>query len=337
LNRTVAATAAVVLTSLVGVGAGQAAGDPRPPRPAPKQLWRQFPLDQSARAPSPRAATTTSHPPVTSQAPASRPAARPASAERARAKDATSSPGSVTWLYLAGLVLVAGAATIAWRELKPSRREEPGRTERPRGLDLILNPGRPVHEAQAQDEQQPTEVHLSEGSNEMPEDPRGVPVAQASDQSRETYDALGDRIASVLAAAQDAADETTRAAKQEAADIRANADAYSEEVRQSAEAAAAERRADAEAEAARILTAAEERAKRIENSAIEHRRDLVAEAQSLQDLLDQRRLWLREMIGALRDATGRLESVTDNADDATGPISQDLADQERPVESGYVG
>jgi F0F1-type ATP synthase membrane subunit b/b' len=235
------------------------------------------------------------------------------------------------WIVLAGLVLVVVAGAIGWREVRRSQRELPERAERPRGLDLIIEPQTPA-------EEEPTAINPLEGSHDMPETPRPRMVADANDESaRPSYDALGDRIASVLAAAEDAAAQTTLAAAQEAAEIRAQADAYSDEVRRSAEAAGAETRAAAEAEAARILSAAEERAKRTDESAIEHRQNLTAEAQSLQDLIDERRDWLRQITGALRDAAGRLERITDHDDDATDPISHALTDRRGRTESEYVG
>jgi hypothetical protein len=255
---------------------------------------------------------------------------RPAPAERVGSGEATTFSASVLWLVLAGLVLVVVAAAIGWREVRRSQRELPERAERPRGLDLIVGP-----EAPAEDE--PMAINPLEGSDDMPETPRDRPVADVNGEStRPSYDALGDRIASVLAAAEDAAAQTTLAAAQEAAEIRAQADAYSDEVRRSAEAAAAETRAAAEAEAARILSAAEERAKRTDQSAIEHRQNLIAEAQSLQDLIDERRDWLRQITGALRDAVGRLENITEH-DDATDPISHALTDRRGRTESEYVG
>jgi hypothetical protein len=162
------------------------------------------------------------------------------------------------------------------------------------------------------------EVHLFEGSDRMHLRSRGddAPTAPDSKTTRASYDALGDRITSLLRAAEDAAEEIRQMAEQEVEDVRAQAELYSSEARRRADAAAAEKQAEAEAEADRVLRAAQERAERIAESAVEHRKKVVAETKALEELLDGRRRWLQEMIGAFRDVTGRLEGFVEGSSES---------------------
>jgi F0F1-type ATP synthase membrane subunit b/b' len=158
-----------------------------------------------------------------------------------------------------------------------------------------------------------TEVNFFEGSDSMhlrsrDDDARTPPDSKATPSS---YHALGDRITSLLQAAEDAAEEIRQTATQEAETVRAQAEQYSSEARRRADADAAEKQTEAKAEVDRILRAAEERAEQIEESAVEHREELVAETEALQKLLDGRRLWAQEVIGAFRDVAGRLEVVVE--------------------------
>lgn len=180
------------------------------------------------------------------------------------------------------------------------------------------------------------ETHLFEGSDRMNLRSRGDSAANAAGGrgTHPSYDAIGDRITSLLESAEDAADGIRKAAKQEAEDLRADAERYSVEMRRRVDAEAAEKRAEAGAEADRIVREAEERAVRIEQGAIEHRRNVVAEAKALQHLLDERRRWLQEMIGAFRDVTGRLEGVVEATAerDAEAPLRRQVADRHQVTE-----
>jgi len=142
------------------------------------------------------------------------------------------------------------------------------------------------------------------------------PLSELDKATRASLEALGDRVTSLLRAAEDAAEEIRQMAEQEAEEVRAQAAWYSSEVRRRADAFAAEKQAEAEAEADRVLRASHERAERIEESAVEHRKNVVAETEALQELLDGRRRWLQEMSGAFGDVPGRLEGVDEGSSES---------------------
>jgi F0F1-type ATP synthase membrane subunit b/b' len=221
---------------------------------------------------------------------------------------------------LAFIVLV-GLGALALHLMRPARRQRRMRgelTQRPRRVALLSELVPRPRASTAVQVRKLMDVHLFEGSDRMHLRSRAhdAPTAPGSKATPESYDALGDRITSLLQAAEDAAEEIRQTAKQEAEDVRAQAERYSSEARGRADAAAAEKQAEAKAEADRVLRAAEERAERIEESAVEHREKVVAETEALQKLLDGRRLLVQEMIGAFRDMAGRLEVVVDGSSES---------------------
>jgi hypothetical protein len=340
--RGVKAVATLVLVSVFAATPVHAADHARPPaseRPAMKPLWSQFPLNESAGTRGAGGATPATK--TTPEKPGQLPTARPAPAVGFAANnDAAGSSGDAVWLFLAGLAFVAVAAAIGWRQVRRIRppRQLAKDAERAPGPDLLIEPAAPARSSVEPELRNVPEDRLLEGSDDMGYDPRDQPVADqpAEHMGRERYDVLGTQIASVLEAAQNAAEDLLREARQEAEDIRNEAARYSDEVRRRADAASADARAGAESEVARIVIEGQERAKRMEASAIENRQNLVAETQALQELLDERRRWLGEMIGTFRDVTARLEGVV-HGDDESSPSGQALdAERQRRPETEYV-
>jgi hypothetical protein len=310
----VAAVAVALAAAAPALPDNRTAAPPRIHRAHLKPLWKQFPLQQS---------TLRQHTAKTTTAATSTTAAPRARSEKPRHEQiATKSDTSRMWPIPAAAVLTLSVAAAAWKltQRKRSRRSAIRSTERARGLDLldpaptsaptptrVDPPTEPAAHWRASTTVAMTrlmERHLYEGSNGMSLDARDEPTASQSP------DVLRSQIASLLEAAQDAADDIRKAARQEAEDVRVEAERYGEEVRRRADVAAAEKRAAVDSEIARIVQAAEGRARQIEDSALEHRKRVAAESQALEQLLDDRRRWLREMMDAFREVTNRLEGVT---------------------------
>jgi cell division septum initiation protein DivIVA len=343
--------AALVVVALVSVAPGLAAD--RQPKPnGLHSLWSRFPLDQAQRGAKQTttvAVTTTTSSPQTPRRHALVP---PSSTPRPVQPPAHGGSSGRNPLWLIALAALFAAGAVAWRLTRRPPPARPATVER-------VKPAAPVAQAAPVPSVAPAghagdagvlledapsrrastavrvrrlmETHLFEGSDRMNFRSRGDGAANA-DGGRAThpsYDAIGDRITSLLESAEDAADGIRKAAKQEAEDLRADAERYSVEMRRRSDAEAAEKRAEAGAEADRIVREAEQRAVRIEQGAIEHRRNVVAEAKAVQHLLDERRRWLQEMIGAFRDVTGRLEAVVESTseDVAEAPLRRQVTDR----------
>jgi len=319
----VAKAAAVAAAFALFVPPVQATREPatKGQTPGLKSLWSQFPLDQArqgSKVVTTPAASTSKASTTGAQAPPASAGVRPtpAAAGSSTTHGSTSGTTRIWLLPLIGIGLVLCLGALALHLMRPVGRHRLGElTQWPRGLDLLSERVPHPRASTAVEDQYAAvrklmEVHLLEGSNRMQRRSRddNAPTPD-SNPVHASYNALGDRITSILQAAEDAAEEIRQTAKQETEDVRAQAEQYSVEARRRADAAAAEMQAEAEAEADRVLRAAEERAARIEESAAEHRNQLVAETEALQELLEDRRRWLQEMIGSLRDVTGRLEGV----------------------------
>jgi hypothetical protein len=311
-QRTLPALVAAVAVALVAA-APALSGDRAapPPKNHLNPLWKQFPLKQSTTKRQSRTITTTTTPaPHTSRA-------------KVRGEQAPRDAGTNRmWAIIAALIAACALAAVAWKRTRRgrSKRPAPSPPERARGLDLLdpappnapaplrtTPPQEPLPQVRASTTVAVTrliETHLNGRSNAVRLHGRDEPAANGNP------DAVRSEMALLLEAAQDAADEIRVSAKQEAEDIRVAAERYGEEVRRRADAAAADKRAAVDGDITRIIQAAEQRARQIEESAREHRKNLAAESQALEQLLADRRRWLREMMVAFRDVTNRLEDVT---------------------------
>jgi vacuolar-type H+-ATPase subunit E/Vma4 len=250
-------------------------------------------------------------------------------------------------MWPAALVaLLCAAGAIAWMRVRRRRSAAAAAVAGPRGLDpqpepdVLALPAPRRRASTAVQVRKLMEDHLFEGSDRMNFRPRDETAATTpeTNSSRPSYESVGDRITSLLEAAEDAAEDIRKTAKQEAEDLRAEAERYSAEVRRRADTFAADKQAAAQADAERILREAEDRASRIEESAVEHRKNLVAEAHAVQELLEDRRRWLQEMIGAFRDVTGRLEGVVAGPEsaDAEPMLHGDVDGHSRPSERSWA-
>jgi hypothetical protein len=139
------------------------------------------------------------------------------------------------------------------------------------------------------------------------------PAAPA--QGRTPYEDLGGRVAGVLQAAEQAAEQIRADAEVEADTIRASADEYAQDVRQAVDTYAAQQRREAEAEAARAVEAglaearamreaAQAMARRLEDEARARAEALRTETKALEDRRSRALDDLREIAGTLQDLLG---------------------------------
>jgi cell division septum initiation protein DivIVA len=348
-----------------------------------KELWREYPLN-------PTPPPTAPPPPATRQQSAE-PGSSPAAEPEAFPFAITVAVGvaAVALVALALLVRLrsvwAPELQLAKRQPRTSPARRPTRHWRPteggvhRRFEATAEP--PIlgpDDDRASDVEalppQPKQDKLELDSTDAGERSDVVKIARSATPeegaSNESYAQVGEQVASVLAAAQQAAEEIRATALEEAegvlneakADVystrdeaertaqelrresealRADADEYSRETREAAdryvatmrqqvEDQVAERWAEAEHQAREIEHAAEQRARDIETQALERRKAIVEEAARFEGRLGQ-------LLGVYRGMTSQLEELldTERAADAADDRREDnaadeLADDLRP-------
>ncbi len=157
--------------------------------------------------------------------------------------------------------------------------------------------------------------------------PSKTPVLGPSDPSaavrpRSGYDEFGGQIASVLAAAEQAAEQIRADAELEAERIRAEADAYSNDVRHAVDSYAQKQRREAEGDARDALASAQAEARAMREAAQAMAGQLEEEArrarQGLSDetrALEERR---QRALDDLRDIAGTLQDLLAGTGEANG-------------------
>ena len=368
----VSVAAALVLGRAGPASAQGRAGDPNPSGTVPsnvRELWREYPLNPTPPPPAaPPPATPQPKPDQVSTEISPPPAVgEPVKAGQQNAEpkaaSADSEPKSTTSIIVLALVLAWALTTLALLikllraragSFRRSRREQDearwsrGRIERssvrvfetsPKALPA---PGGVAPSPQVQ--AVPPETRHEPDSTEAEERSPAVKIARSQTQQEEHggYAEVGEQVASVLAAAQQAAEGVRAAAIQEAERIRQEAEAdadstrraaesatgesrrerealraeaeqYSMETREAADRYAAEtrqqiedevatRRAESEAHARETERAAEERAREIEAAALERRRAIIEEAERSEGRLE-------ELLHQFRGMTSQLDGL----------------------------
>jgi hypothetical protein len=289
--------------------AARSKGRPGPP----SELWRKFPLGESTVA-------GTSTRPFLS-------ATQPAAAITPEDSSEAETQMLLVGLIALGLLVLAFGATL----LLKSRQRRLLAESRSRLFEIMFQPA-PAEERIARAQAFAAGLGCDKVSAHRPRS-RGKPVneqsqgqaskAEASAGSRD-YAQLGDRVAAVLQAAEEAAeqihldarsaaDELLAEAKREAQRVRVEADTEAKNTREAVESYATNHRREAEEKAAKALSdaesqarasreAAEAMAKRIEESA----RTLEEEVREQERMIRGR---MQRYLAALRDVSGQIEDV----------------------------
>jgi hypothetical protein len=317
----------------VGAGAGAALAAEAPP-PDPTALWNAYPLQPPPPA---RAQPAPPAPPAAVRPPAPSPAASPRQADDG---------GAWPTVLLAGAgALLAVLAAVALVVRRPRRRSAVPAPmamagPRPTPEELISHAYALATEAAecntlADRQREGGNGDMTETSDQAPP---GDAAAAGSVQAATTYADIGERVAGVLSAAEDAAQQIRAEARSEAEHIRSaarteadavrrEADAYDTEIRTAVETFASERRREADTEVQRLLSdsetqaratrqAAEAMARQIEQDGIQRGQALRDESKVVEERLKKalvsfRRITveLEELVGAGAPATG--ESLAD--------------------------
>jgi len=143
----------------------------------------------------------------------------------------------------------------------------------------------------------------------------GVGRIEPAEPGRTPYEDLGGRLAGVLQAAEEAAQQIRADAEVEASTIRASADEYAADVRQAVDAYGNQQRREAEADAARtveaglaearaIREAAQAMARRLEDEARAHADGLRSETRGLEERRARAVEDLRDIAATLEDLLG---------------------------------
>jgi hypothetical protein len=283
------------------------------PAGAPSELWRKFPLGEST------VANTSTR--------ALRSPTRPAAAISADESSEGERQMLLVGLIALGLLVVAFGATF----LLKSRQRRLVAESRSRLFEIMVQAA-PAEERIAQAQAFAAGLECDKVNAHRPR-ARGEPVneqaqvkapkAEASAGSRD-YAELGDRVAAVLQAAEEAAeqmrldarstaDQLLEEAKREAQRVRVEADKDAKNTREAVESYATNHRREAEEKAGKLLTeaegqarasreAAEAMAKRIEESA----RTLEEEVREQERMIRGR---MQRYLAALRDVSGQIEDV----------------------------
>jgi hypothetical protein len=280
---------------------------------APSELWRKFPLGESTVD-----GTSTRRLPS-----ASRPAA-------ATAPD-DSSEGETQMLLVGvialSLLLLAFGATL----LLKSRQRRLLAESRSRLFEIMFQPA-PAEQRIAQAQAFAAGVGCDKVSAHRPR-ARGKPVneqsqgqgskAEAAAGSRD-YAQLGDRVAAVLQAAEEAAeqirldagsaaDELLAEAKREAQRVRVEADTEAKNTREAVESYATNHRREAEEKAAKTLTEAESQARASREAAEAMAKRIEESARTLEEEVREQERMIRgrmqRYLAALRDVSGQIEDV----------------------------
>lgn len=184
---------------------------------------------------------------------------------------------------------------------------------------------------------EPKDEELELDSADAAERSDAVKIAKSatpeqSDQN-ESYAQVGEQVASVLAAAHQAAEALRAEADQYSREAREAADRYVAATRRQAEDEAAQRRAELDQEVREGRRAAEQRAQDIETEALQRRTAIIEEARRSEARLEQ-------LLGVYRGMTSQLEELlrAARAEDAAVEThderpSGELADDLRPQRS----
>ena len=333
LGIAVAASCLVLLGGAV-LGADAAGGKRSPP--SLEKLWSEYPLA----------------PPVTTTTPQAPPTPPP---ERAPRSTGTTNDGGSIWnpevagvgAGVAVLALVAGLVGVRVRRRRRAAPSGPLESTE----DLI---------ARAFDLAAECDMLLAsqreEGASVSETADHDLPPSQtASTSASSGYAEIGERVASVLSAAETAADqiradaqahaeELLRGARAEAERVRSVARAYESDTREAVDAYASEQRraadeqiakqlSEAEAQARATREAAEEMAQRIEEEAHRRGQALREESRGVEDRLRKALTAMRRMTAQLEDlleAPAAAQAEGDSLVDALKPYAQ--RDQEmRPL------
>jgi hypothetical protein len=280
---------------------------------APSELWRKFPLGESTvEGTSTRAFRTPTS---------------PAAAISADESSEGERQMLLVGLIALGLLVLAFGATF----LLKSRQRRLVAESRSRLFEIMIQPA-PAEQRIAQAQAFAAGLECDKVNAHRPR-ARGEPVneeaqvkapkAEASAGSRD-YAELGDRVAAVLQAAEEAAeqmrldarstaDQLLEEAKREAQRVRVEADTDAKNTREAVESYATNHRREAEEKAGKLLSeaegqarasreAAEAMAKRIEESA----RTLEEEVREQERMIRGR---MQRYLAALRDVSGQIEDV----------------------------
>ena len=325
-----------MVACLVLLETGSAWGASQPP-PNPEELWKQFPLDPQATVPDPRPAATV--PPEPAGPPT------PPSPERGAETNWTlvvvaGIGGSVLLLaFAAGLLL---ATRRRGRGATPPISETTG--------ELIARAYAIGKEAAKCDTLLIRQ--RNEGIRGMSETAdHDLPVAQATSNAGSSgYAEIGERVASVLSAAETAADqirsdarleaeELLRAAREGAEQLRSETEAYDTDTRAAVDGYATERRREAEHEVREQLAesegqaratreAAEQMARQIEEVGRQRGQALREESRSVEERLKKALVGLRHMAAQLEELVATPADPTDGESlaDALKPYGKPAGD-----------
>lgn len=260
------------------------------------------------------------------------------------------------WLAFAlsgvGVLVAAGAsiAVVALRRRPPATSPEPVAARPPRATpDALIAQAYALANEAAECN---TFLHRQQegGTEDMTETTEQEAPGEAATEPPKVatkYADIGDRVAGVLSAAEDAAqqirtearseaDGLLSAARTEADGIRREAEAYDDEVRTAVETFASERRREADADVQRLLTeseaqaratrqAAEAMARQIEEDGIRRGQALRDESQAVEERLKKALVSFRRITAELEELVGT------GAPSSTG---ESLADALRPYGHG---
>jgi hypothetical protein len=317
---------------LLLTGIAQAA---EPPPPNPNELWEEYPLQPSTTTdvqpePAPE-------PPTTTPAP-SAPSATDFGTNWQPA--ALAAAGGLLVLVAAGVVL------LQTRRLPTRPRPAPARIELSSRAELIAYANALAKEALECDMLlQGQRNEGIRGMTETADRDRSSTPATPKERDSSTYADIGERVASVLAAAETAAnqiredaalraEELLGAAKQEAEDVRRKAAAYDTDTRTAVDSYASERRREAEQEIRKQLTDSEAHARATRQAAEAMARQIEEEGQRRGKALGEESRAVEER---LKKALAGLRRMTVEIEQLLGSPSEDgetLADALKPYGKG---
>lgn len=324
-----------MVACLVLLETGSAWGANQPP-PTPEELWKEFPLDPQATVPDPRPPPTV--PPEPPDLPTSPPTERGAETDWTLVAIAGIG-GSLLLVFAAGLLL-------ATRRRRRGAAPPTGETAE----ELIARAYAIGKEAAKCD--MLLVRQRNEGIRGMSETAdHDLPVAQATSNAGSSgYAEIGERVASVLSAAETAADqirsdarleaeELLRAAREGAEQLRSETEAYDTDTRAAVDGYATERRREAEQEVRKQLEeseaqaratreAAEQMARQIEDVGRQRGQVLREESRSVEERLQKALVGLRRMAAQLEELVGTpVESTdTESLADALKPYGKPAGD-----------
>jgi hypothetical protein len=336
---------AVLCAALVAARAGPACaqrdgpGNTNPSVTVPggvRDLWREYPLDPAAPPASP------------GQPGSGEPSTQPRSSASTDA-DSESFPVEIAVAVGAAVLAVVALALLLTPRLvwstdfrlavgpgaQPFRRRprRPERTSEDR-----LGDGAPSNREPMPAEPEDDELELD--SADAAERSDAVKIARSAtpeqgDQN-ESYAQVGEQVASVLAAAHQAAEALRAEADEYSREARAAADRYVATTRQQVEDEAAQRRAELDQEVREGHRAAEQRAQDIETEALQRRTAIIEEAKRskarLAQLLGVYRGMTSQLEELLRAARAEDDAVEADDERAAGELANDLRPQRSRTE-----